>query len=405
MLVTTNIPCGNGRVHWIHHDRFEVELIAYSKAARYTTFRIAEIQESRVQQVVLRPDRWSNAGFEKFHTPIWLSRDQGATWEMLSGASVQVAPEAIRFDLRLEPGDDLLLSSEPPRPYAETVEELHRIGEEHPDWTQLRLLGHSIEQRPIFLLRILDPVAVKAVGHGGRVPSFLFLCGEHATEFAGEEITRGMLEAVLEENDTGAALRARGCYDFVLVPNPDGNVHGWHQYNAKDWARHNYAERVDRSWHHEFGEYFSGKRQGLSPETIALGDWVSRERPCFVHNAHSWQGHHGNPGAFRSNPDLLSNSQSAALAEIDAACHHAVNGLGVEFETYPTSNLTGGHLIDHIVEQGFPAYSIEGHPGMGRDNLQLFGRRVMKQLLKTSVLGRATSNPPPPVRAAAVVSF
>lgn len=393
MIVTTEFPCGNGRVRWINPGHFEVESIAYSKAPRYVTFKILGIKTPVRQRVIIRPDSSFPANFLGLCTHIWIQRCPNAEWEALPDDEVSFSPEGFVFHLDLQPGDEVSISTEPPRDYVSSTAELFRIAEERPQDTRIHLLGASIEQRPILALRISGE-RLEEPGKETR-PVVLICAGEHATEFSGEEMVRGMLRYVLADTPISAALRKTFIFDFVLNENPDGNYHGWHQYNAKDWAEHNYAEIVDRSWHHEFEGYMEGTLQNPSPETVALGQWLFKTHPTFHVNAHSWLGHAGNPGAFYADPAVIPPEMGAAILELNRDAEEASATLGLEFQTYPSKNLCGGHLGTFLMKHNLcVAYTIEGHMNPGRERLQMLGERLLHRWLHNPRLNLAVSRVP-----------
>lgn len=396
MNVTTDIPCGNGRVHWLSPDAFEVELIAYSKNPRYTFFEIDDICEARRQSVRLAPDRhYDGPGLAKLEagkTEIWMRRLPDEQWRVVPRAEVRFSPDSIVFDVDLQPGDRVQISTEPPRPYAQTTEELVAIAQDHHPHTRLHVLGASIEQRPIFLLRVGQDVAKDREDQARNTPVVLLVSGEHATEFAGEEITRGMLQSALADDEAGRALRQRYVMDFILNANPDGNVHGWHQYNASDWAQHSYTDGVDRSWHHEFEPYLKDQTITCSPETRAIGDWILKTQPSFMHLAHSWEGNAGNMGVFRVDPESVNPALGATLQLMDRQASEAAAKLGLAFDYKAYGAHSCKHLDAHmVIDRGIPACATEAHPRFERRTLQAFGRELLKAwLLESGVeLGNA----------------
>lgn len=390
MIVTTDFPCGNGRVHWINPGHFEVEAIAYSKAPRYTTFRIMGVRENVRQRVIIRPDSSFYANFLGLTAHVWVQWGRDGEWEIVPKSEVDFSPEAFTFMLDLKVGDEVTVSLEPPREYMTSTEELLRIVEERPHDASIHLVGSSMEQRPILCLRISGGKQ-EAPGKETR-PVVLICAGEHATEFSGEEMVRGMLRLVLADTPASAALRKQFVFDFILNENPDGNFHGWHQYNAKDWREHNYSEIVDRSWHHEFGPYLDGQREGISPETDALCRWLFKTKPTFHINAHSWLGHNGQPGAFHADPALLPESMGNAVVELNRNAKAAAATLGLEFQTFSSKNLTGGHLGSYLMQHDLcVVYTIEGHMNSGREKLQTLGERLLAEWLGNPALGLQTS--------------
>lgn len=381
MIVQTDIPCGNGRIKWLRPGVFEIEVIAYSKAPRYAYFRIVNIEKDVRQEIVLRPDsHMPLVDFKDFHGHVWLRTKSQPEWKPLPKNKVEIAPNAVRFSLDLKRGGEYDISTEPAREYAKTNDELFALAERLHGFARLHCLGHSIEQRPIFLLRVTaNPETLGAESK----PVLTFMAGEHASEFAGEEIVRGMLDLVTAESADARKFRNAYIFDFILNSNPDGNHHGWHQYNVKDWLEHNYSDGKDRSWHHEFGPFFEGKSGDYSPETIAIGNYIKKCEPVFYLTAHSWQGHRGNPGAFHASLDILPETTATRQGRlIQIAKQIAQEHFGVEFETFPSSNLTAGHLDSFLLRSGKAlALAIEGHMNLGRKNLQKFGAFLLDQWL------------------------
>ncbi len=377
MIISTDIPCGNGRVNWRDRNNVEIEVIAYSKGPRYCTFAVTGVTEDSEREIVLRPDSYSSYSFRNFQSPVWWRILPDGDWVKLPQDRVQVTPESIRLRLPLRAGMDIHVSTEPPRPYPETVLELYELNQIYREDTALHWIGYSCEGRPIPVLRVTSDVTANGEPGAERRPVILCTSGEHGTESAGEELTRGMLKVALEQSEAGAYLRKTYVMDFLMNANPDGNIHGWHQYNKKDWLEHNYAEQVDRSWHHEFGPYFAGKLENPSAETVAIADWVERTSPSFHHNAHSWEGHDGNPGCFRIPPERLPKSMRRAMHCLDRISERVASEMGITYKIFPSSNLGGGHIIDYLVQsKNCPSYTLEGHMALGRERLQEFGQKL-----------------------------
>lgn len=385
MYVTTDFPCGNGRVRWLARDVFEVEVIAYSKNPRYTTFRIVDVREEGNLTVVLKPDQWDRFSFNKLRgIVLWMRNLPDGEWVAVPESQVRFQPEAITLQFSLKGGQSLEVSTEPPRRYSETTTYLAGLCDRNPNTCMLHIIGSSCEERPIVLLRIAEDVHRTARKGTEQKPVILCISGSHASEFAGEEITRGMLAAVLEETPEARQLRSRYIFDFILNANPDGNYHGWHQYNKKDWLCHNYQVKEDRSWHHEFVRGFENpEAEGISPETRALVYWINQTNPAFVHDAHSWEGHQGAPGSFRPDPDSLSPLLANCLDFLDRVCTVSAAEQGLKFPVFHMSNLCAGHLSEVLTDQrAIPVYSIEGNPSISREQLQEFGNCVLKRWLQ-----------------------
>ncbi len=375
MKVNSFVPNGSGRVRHVSPKRIEIELIAYSKGARYFCVEISEVEEACVQEVLLLPDSlFRNRTFiYKFHADVWICDASERVWKRVK--QIERTPELVRCQIELFPGRKYLLSSEPPYRYVDTTRELHALAERHSDIAKVHYLGHSMEHRPIVALRISDEAA--PVGYENK-PVIHIVAGEHASESAGEEIARGMLDLVLSE----AIFRRDFIFDFVLNANPDGNYHGWHQYNLKDWLEHNYQDTIDRSWHHEFVPYLQGLVQEFSPETIALMEWMKLTRPACYLSMHSWEGHDGMPGAFYTHPDELSPSMAEAVMAINKIACAQSQTLGFEFLPFASKG-DSLHLAQFLMQNEMAiGYLPEGNYAVGREALQLLGAGILRGILQ-----------------------
>lgn len=387
MKVSTDFSCGNGRILRVDAEAIEVELIAYSKGARYGYLRITDIQEDHEQLLILRPDRYFglNTFGMKFHSSIWIRYGFTDSWEALPENLLERTPEAVRVRLPLKAGMVCEVCTEVPRPYAETTAELVGISRTHTELAELYSPGVSEEGRPLFLLRVTEPANRTEPGKE-KCPVIHIVCGEHATEFAGEEMGRGMLSFVLGENETARALRQAFIFDIILTANPDGNYHGWHQYNARDWAAHNYSDGQDRSWHHEFVPFLLGDPGVYSTETHAWMNWLRVTRPALYLNFHSWEGHHGQAGAFHAAPEDLSEEMQTVVKTLNHLAKAVAAELGESFITNP-SQRNQRHLAGLLMAQNVcSAYLFEAHGNWGRKRLQQFGTNLLPRLLQDETL-------------------
>ncbi len=384
MRVTTDIPCGNGRVRMINPDHYEIELIWYCKAARYVLFQIDQVSSSRVVKIVLKPDSLCPERKFKFspRPKIWKCDVNGGKWDSIPDEQVDYTFDKIEFDLKLEESSCIQISTESPRPYAETCVELSELVHGYPSLASMYVIGSSIEHRPLLLVRVADDIHINGVLGSEKRPRILITSGQHATEFAGEEISRGMLQAVLEENEIGRELRKRYIFDFILVSNPDGNYHGWHQYNARDWANHNYNDGVDRSWHHEFITYFLDRSSDVSPETKGIGDWILQTEPQLIIDNHSWEGHNGACGTFTTDTNLLPPKLAEIFNQLNSGAKKVGTEFDMNFDVCSRSTLKAEHLSDYMIfQRDVPVYTVEGHMYLGREKLQAFGKSLIQEWL------------------------
>lgn len=378
MIITSAIPTGNGRVHRISATHTEVELIAYSKGSRYFCIEISDIDTPRLQEITIVPDSlYRETTFPyKCHSNVWIKSNHAPEWQRVE--LVEKTPERIRFHLSLTPGHRYLVSSEPPNCYTDTTRYLHDLVSCYPQICSLHNIGFSMEYRPMFALRISD----RPVAPGNETkPVIHIVAGEHASEFAGEEIARGMLGMVL--SDEASELRQNFIFDFILNANPDGNIHGWHQYNLNDWREHNYQDNKDRSWHHEFAPYLKDESGRYSPETIALMDWLKKTRPACHLSMHSWEGQNGNPGAFYTAEEELDSRTATAIKTINQIAQKQAGLLGFSFIPYSSKN-DNLHLGNFLMQTGRSiAYLPEGNYAVGKNNLQKLGAGILQDILQS----------------------
>jgi len=167
----------------------------------------------------------------------------GHTWERLPESRVTRSEDGIRMSLRLElegprlwvAGQELLVSPW----YDQWISEL---GASAPVTT--RLLGSSVEGRPIYLAETADR------------PEFILLLGrQHPPEVTGALAMRPFVTTVLA--DTELARRFRERYQVLIIPmlNPDGVAAGHWRHNVdgvdlnRDWGPFTQPEtQLVRKW-------------------------------------------------------------------------------------------------------------------------------------------------------------
>lgn len=369
-VVSTDFECGHGIVTLAGEGIVEIEIIAFSKDPRYVCARVDALRDCQVRLRVL-PDQQSGMGFSKFHSWIWKQQGDGEEWQRLTDAQLQIHNECLMITVSLKAGEYCILSSEPSFPYSQTCDWLRSLEGKH--GFELVEIGQSVEGREIWSLQNVQSKADK--------PAILVIAGEHGTEFAGECIARGMLEAVMEESAAGEALRERFHWSFILNANPDGNVNGWHQYNRTDWRKHRYPFPEDISWHHEFAIWLEDEDAEVSPETRAIGSHVLNYKPSLLFNLHSWQGNNGNIGVYRSSLSIQDFPQ--VMNGIEGVAEELTVKLGVKCLGKDSGNLASGHLGDTLALYSvIPAFSPEGHMIIGEDNLRWFGREWIQRSLE-----------------------
>ncbi len=220
------------------------------------------------------------------------------------------------------------------------------------------------------------------IGFGGF--AFCATTPEHATEFAGEAMVKGILERVLSEK--ASPHRERLIFDLILNTNPDGNLHGWHQYNLNDWRGHNYHDQVDRSWYREFRSCIAGEPGNYSPETVAVIGWILKSRPALYISMHSWEGQFGVPGAYYTSPEVLAPEMASGIRRINELAIANATQLGFGFD--PRESVADGlHLGHYLMQQGVCyAYLPDGHYNLGFDTLKKFGAGLLHDIIADPLL-------------------
>lgn len=372
--VGSDLECGHGIVTLAEDGIAEVEMIAFSKDARYFCVLIEAERDCTVRFRVV-PDRRAGFLLDKFHSWVWMQEDSKSDWLPLSGESLKIGLPHMEITFPLKAGESRILSSEQRLPYSETRDWVQSLAGVH--GFEIVSVGYSVEGREILALQCRRENSGK--------PFILILAGEHGTEFAGEYMARGMLEAVMEESPMGASLREDYDWAFILNANPDGNVNGWHQYNRTDWAQHRYPFPGDISWHHEFAAFLTRPEEKVSSETEAIGNYVLTTMPSLIFNMHSWQGNDGNLGCYRAGPSIQGHPQLMSTLE-DIANQLAID-CGVGFRKKDSGNLASGHLGDTLAAWcGIPSFSPEGHMKVGEEKLRWFGREWLTRSMRERVV-------------------
>ncbi len=100
--------------------------------------------------------------------------------------------------------------------------QLYDLEEQYPDIVDLRVIGTSTEDREIIAMRVTADVASTPVNSR---PSVLYQGTTHAREWISTEVTKRLLERVLDKADNGGEIEdfvATRELWFVPVVNPDG---------------------------------------------------------------------------------------------------------------------------------------------------------------------------------------
>jgi hypothetical protein len=147
--------------------------------------------------------------------------------------------------------------------YAEVKDMLIQLTEEHPDITDLRVLGKTYEGRDIMALRVTDNPDIEE-----DEPDVLIMGAHHAEELPSAEVPLYVLDFLVNNYDSnGSARRLVDTRDIWFVPllNPDGRDYvlngsaNWRKNRRSvdldsDGTPEGYGVDLNRNYGHRWGE-------------------------------------------------------------------------------------------------------------------------------------------------------
>jgi len=158
------------------------------------------------------------------------------------------------------------------RTYDEHVQFMYDLAAQHPDLAQVISLGTSVQNRPMWALRITGPGNVK--------PGVFYHGAEHGNEAAGASVIQYVAYQLLTNYDMDTEVAWLVDHvEWTLLPimNPDGYVH-YRRYNANGVDLNRNWDGLDAGNDPRGGPYpFS------EPETIALRDFLIANPQVRVH--------------------------------------------------------------------------------------------------------------------------
>jgi predicted deacylase len=230
----------------------------------------------------------------------------------------------------------------------------HRIGHlQEPDWAEARLLGHSVEHRPLYLVETTDR------------PEFVLLIGrQHPPEVTGALGMRAFIDTVMADTDLATRFRERFMLGIVPLMNPDGVAGGHWRHNAG-------GKDMNRDW----GPF-------EQPEPRAVIAWVEAQEAAgrqlrLVVDFHStWEDLFYTPPVESDPPDFSSVWLAAALARMP----------DFPFRHVPSTNLQQPNAKNYFYRsRGIPAVTYEVGDETDREALRaaavVFAEEMMKALL------------------------
>jgi carboxypeptidase T len=261
---------------------------------------------------------------------------------------------------------------------AETLEQdLRQLADRRPEVVELREVGRSLENRPIWALRIGE--------RRGSTRKVLFLGCHHAREWVAVEVPYLLAAHLVENAETNPEREWLSRAEIWVAPmvNPDG--HEYSRTQDRLWRknrRHNpdgsYGVDPNRNYGYMWGtlnintsshvpsdDTYVGPRAFSEPETRAVRNLVARELFAGVITYHSYSQLLLYPWGYTSKPiaDPADRAEMVELAERMQKLIRDVHG-----ETYTpqqSSQLypTAGDTTDWTYgEYDIPSFTIELRP-------------------------------------------
>jgi carboxypeptidase T len=261
---------------------------------------------------------------------------------------------------------------------AETLEhDLRRLAESQPEIAELREIGRSLENRPIWALRIGE--------RRGSEHKLLFMGCHHAREWISVEVAY-LLAEHLVKNASQALVRdwlQRGEIWVAPMVNPDG--HEYSRTQDRLWRKNrrpnpdgsigvdpnrNYGYMwgtldINTSSHVPSDDTYVGPRAFSEPETRAVRNLVARELFGGVITYHSFSQLILYPWGYteKSAPDAFAGLNMAELAKQMQQLIYDVHGKTYTPQQSSQLYPTAGDTTDWTYgEYGIPSFTIELRP-------------------------------------------
>ncbi len=261
---------------------------------------------------------------------------------------------------------------------AETLEhDLRRLAESEPEISELREIGRSLENRPIWALRIGE--------RRGSEHKLLFMGCHHAREWVSVEVPY-LLAEHLVTNANRPPIRQwlqRGEIWVAPMVNPDG--HEYSRTQERLWRKNrrtnvdgstgvdpnrNYGYmwgtlNINTSSHVPSDETYVGPRAFSEPETQAVRNLVARELFRGVITYHSFSQLVLYPWGYTLQP-IPDTSDLATMTKLAKRMQQLIRGVHGTIYTPQQSSqlyLTAGDTTDWTYgEYGIPSFTIELRP-------------------------------------------
>ena len=267
---------------------------------------------------------------------------------------------------------------------AETLEgDLRQLAESQPEIAELREIGRSVEERPIWALRI-----------GERRSSerkLLFMGCHHAREWIAVEVPYLLAEHLVKNAGQAPVEQWLQTGEIWVAPmvNPDGYEYSRNQYRL--WRKNrrpnadgsigvdpnrNYGymwgtRNDDISSHVPSDDTYVGPRAFSEPETQAVRNLVARELFRGIITYHSYTQVILYPWGYTTQP-ILDPVDRTAMTELAEQMQQLIKGVhGLTYRPQQSSQLYGIPVVGDTTdwtygEYGIPSFTIELRPRTAR---------------------------------------
>ena len=248
---------------------------------------------------------------------------------------------------------------------------------EYPGLAKVFNLGTSLENRPIYALKISDNVALDE-----DEAETLFLGCHHAREWISVDVPLRLARRLAEGYASNPDIRRRvDASEIWIVPlvNPDGleytiQTYRWWRKNRRANADGSFGVDLNRNYGYMWGiddegsspapssEIYRGTGPFSEPETRIVHDLCRARSFLAVVSYHSFGQLILYPWGWTARPSPR-HAADHALAARMAALIRVVNGQEYVPESASTLYLTNGDTIDYVAGTlGIPAFTIELPP-------------------------------------------
>ena len=263
------------------------------------------------------------------------------------------------------------------------------------DWVEIDSVGHSLENRPIWLMHVTD----------GSVPAedkrrVWLHARQHPSESPASWLTDGFISALVADTPEGAALRKQ--IDAYIIPqtNPDGVANGLSRSNITgvnqeiNFARSADSTVVEVQYIKDLIEKLNG--EGVFDIALNVHSQVANHASYWLHRAKG------------TSKDFL--RRELVLADLTASLNDYIRPEDMQFSNlavrYPEGwfwNLAGEKTLAVTFETSYTCYSknLNG-PWLDSLNLRDFGERLLfatAESMALSLPGRKIVLPPSKVSA------